>query len=473
MTKLRYQHGCAARSQVPGDAGSSRSFFYVNMNNGNVNNNYANNRLRARPVRRAAPASECQGGVTVRQLHDAMRAARRKKKPSANQLAFELTWMDRLIDIERNINAGRWSPAPATCFVATRPKAREIHAPDFGDRVVHHWLVPQLEAIYEPTFIHDSYANRKGKGSHAAVRRLRQLVRQTASGEGGGWYLQLDVHNFFNSIHRPTLWRMLKERLSRAELQPSALRVVHALLRHPVERQGVNHRATAEQRALVPPHKRLENAAPGCGLPIGNLSSQFFANVYLDALDQFVKHTLKAKRYLRYVDDFVLVHRDRAVLEQWQQDIEAFLARELGLKLKADIRLRPLSAGIDFLGYVVYPTHTRVRARVLQHMTESLSGWARDHQVKNGFSATPADLRRVGSIIASFDGHLRHANGNRIRRHLLSRFPWATPLARPRSFNSASEGLRHLVRFPIAASISNAKPATRRAAIINQREQVA
>ncbi|PMQ04206.1 Group II intron-encoded protein LtrA [Dyella sp. AD56] len=446
MTKLRYPQGCAARSQVHGDAGSSRSFFYVNMNNGNVNNNNANNRLRARPVRRAAPASECQGGVTVRQLHDAMCAARRRKKPSANQLAFELAWMDRLIAIEADINAGRWSPAPATCFVATRPKAREIHAPDFGDRVVHHWLVPQLEAIYEPTFIHDSYANRKRKGSHAAVLRLRQFVRQTVSGEGGGWYLQLDVHNFFNSIHRPTLWLMLKDRLTRANLDAAALRVVHALLRHPVERQGVHHRATAAQRAMVPAHKRLENAAPGCGLPIGNLSSQFFANVYLDALDQFVKHTLKARRYARYVDDFVLVHRDRAVLEQWQHDIETFLGRELGLKLKADIRLRPLSAGIDFLGYVVYPTHTRVRARVLQHMTQNLAAWAQAHSVRHGFAATPADIRSAGSILASFDGHLRHANAARVRLQILSRFPWASRIPTKASFAPALEGTTVLLR---------------------------
>ena len=435
MTKLRYPHGCAARSQVHGDAGSSRSFFYVNMNNGNVNNNNANNRLRARPVRRAAPASECQGGVTVRALYDAMRAARRKKQPSTNQLRFELQWMDRLTQIEQDINAGCWAPAPATCFIATRPKAREIHAPDFGDRVVHHWLVPQLEAIYEPSFIHDSYANRKGKGSHAAVERVKSYVRQVASGQGAGWYLQLDVHNFFNSIHRPTLWRLLKDRLTRAQLGPKALQVVHALLRHPVERQGIVDRSTEAQRNLVPPHKRLENAAPGCGLPIGNLSSQFFANVYLDPLDQFVKHVLKAKRYARYVDDFVLVHQDRSVLESWKHQIEAFLASELRLKLKDDVRLRPLSAGIDFLGYVVYPTHTRVRSRVLQHFAQSLGDWKNEHRVKDGYSASPDAVRRLSSVLASFDGHLRHANANRIRQRVLSRAAWVASIPTAAKFD--------------------------------------
>lgn len=443
MTKLRYPQGCSARSQVHGEAGSSRSFFYVNMNNGNVNNNNANNRLRARPVRRASPASECQGGVSVRALHDAMRCARRKKQPSGNQLKFELQWMDRLIDLERNITAGRWSPLPSTCFVATRPKAREIHAPDFADRVVHHWLVPQLEAVYEPTFIHDSYANRKGKGTHAAVQRLQTFARGVSSGEGGGWYLQLDIHNFFNSIHRPTLWHMLRRRLTQHGLNGQAMRVTHALLRHPVTHQGIIHRSTAAERRRVPAHKRLENAPPGRGLPIGNLSSQFFANVYLDALDQFAKHILKAKRYLRYVDDFVLVHRDRATLERWLREIQHFLATTLGLRLKADIRLRPLSAGIDFLGYVVYPTHTRVRRRVLQHVVGALRAWQHTHQVLGHVCATPIQLAALRSVWASYQGHMRHADAHRLQARLIARFRWIPALtAVRRRFHPESDHIR-------------------------------
>src|SRR6185437_10005969 len=105
--------------------------------------------------------------------------------------------------------------------------------------------------------------------------------------------------------------------------------------------------------ALVPPHKRLENAPEGCGIAIGNLSSQFFANVYLNELDQFVKHELRASRYMRYVDDFVLVHESRAQLMAWQDAIARFLGERLRLELKAEVRLRPLDSGIDFLGYVL------------------------------------------------------------------------------------------------------------------------
>ena len=439
MTKPCYPTGCVAGSQVHGEAGPSGSVWIVNFNNGNVNNNHRNNTAFARAVR-AAPAGECQGEVSLRALDRAWREARRQKRPSANQLRFDLNWIDRMLDIQERINSRTWSPAPATCFIAQRPKARQIHAPDFGDRIVHRWLVPQLEAIYEPGFIHDSFANRKSKGTHKAVTRLRQFVRQVDSGQGGGWYLQLDVRNFFNSIHRPTLYKMLKERLGRTSLPDIAMHVVHALLRHPVQRQGVIHRSTAEERAQVPAHKRLENADPGCGLPIGNLSSQFFANVYLDALDQFVKHTLKAERYLRYVDDFVLVHHDRAQLERWKVAIERFLGERLRLRLKDDIRLRPLSAGIDFLGYVVYPTHTRVRPRVVKHAQEALRIWDRAHRVRGGFQATPADVRALGSTLASYDGHFRHANSWRLRKRILAAHPWAESMARPKRFDHRLEG---------------------------------
>jgi len=424
MTKPRYPHpGCAAWSQVYGEAAawSSASAWFVNFNNGNVNNNHRNNNGFALAVRRAG---EFQGAPGLQDLYHAWRRARRQKVPSFNQLRFDADWITHLLQLEQEITAGTWSPRPSTCFVATRPKAREIHAPDFADRVVHHWLVPQLEAIWEPTFIHDSYANRRGKGSHAAVRRAQAFARQVHSGQGGGWYLQLDVANFFNRIHRPTLWRMLKARLRRVGASAAVLQVTHALLRQAPGTAGVRVRATPAELALVPTHKRLANAPAGRGLPIGNLSSQFFANVYLDALDQFVKHELRAKRYLRYVDDFVLFHHDRAQLQAWQSRIEQFLQERLGLQLKADIRLRRLTDGLDFLGYVIYPTHMLARQRVVGHLRAALSEWEGRHFRGGSMRAQPDDLSQLRARIASFDGHLRHANARRLRRAVVTRFPW-------------------------------------------------
>ncbi len=451
MTKSRYQHGCSAGSQVCGEASSVASWssgaaWIVNFNNGNSNNNDRDNRARVRAVRSwSAPvAGECQGAeaITFRAMYEALNRARRNKKPSANQAAFESRWIDRLFDLRDELRAGTWKPAPTNCFVAQKPKAREIHAPDFRDRVVHHWLVPQLEAIYERRFISDSFANRSGKGTHAAVDRLRSFVSQVASGQGGGYYLQLDIANYFNSIHRPTLWAMLKREMVRHSLPETTQRAAHALLRQSVEQQGVIHRSTPTERAMVPKHKRLESAKPGYGLPIGNLSSQFLANVLLDMLDQFVKHELKAKRYVRYVDDFVLVHESREQLEQWKSRIERFLADDLRLTLKDDVRLRPLDAGIDFLGYVIYPTHTRVRRRVISHARAALATWERAHVGLEAITATPDDLRALQSTWASYQGHLKHANAWRLRQSIHRRFAWLAIAVRRRRFSHQLEGHR-------------------------------
>ena len=418
MTTSRYRStGRATGSQVCGDTSSPAAnspadyAWIVNFNNGNSDWNNRDNKNYVRAVR-SVPASECQG-VTFRALHSAWRRARRNKIPSENQLEFEAKLIDNLFDLCDQLASGTWKPRPTSCFVAKRPKAREIHAPDFGDRVVHHWLVPQLERLYDARFIDQSFANRKGKGTHAAVAQLRSYVRQVDSGQGGGWFLQLDIRNFFNSIHRPTLYRMLKKTMLRSGLHIDAQRAAHALIATSPLCAGVRHRSSTEERALVPLHKRLENAAKGCGLPIGNLSSQFLANVYLDALDQFVKRTLKAKRYVRYVDDFVIVHSDRAQLEAWQLQIVEFLRKELRLELKDDIRLRSLRDGIDFLGYVVYPTHTRVRRRVVRHAFAALSALSRPR--------SPEQFQQRRSVLASYLGHFKHANASKLSALLESK----------------------------------------------------
>ncbi|UZW62721.1 RNA-directed DNA polymerase [Lysobacter enzymogenes] len=384
--------------------------------------------------------------VGLRDLFDSWRRASRGKVPSRNQLAFDIRWSSGLLALQDELRAGTWSPRPSTCFIATRPKAREIHAPAFADRVVHHWLVPHLEALWEPRFIHDSYANRKGKGSHAAVRRLQAFVRQVDSGQGGGYYLQLDVHNFFNSIHRGTLYGLLKPVMARGGVSEAARRATHALLRHPLQ-AGVRCRATPEEQAQVPPHKRLANAPTGCGLPIGNLSSQFFANVYLDVLDQFVKHELKVKRYIRYVDDFVIVHQDREQLAAWRDQIERFLGAKLRLSLKAEQKIRPLADGIDFLGYVVRPTHTMARRRVVSHAKKAFAAWERAHVKTGRIRATPAALRAVQATAASYAGHLRHANAYRLKAALHRRFRWLQFVARQRHLHHRLEG--RLIEIPV------------------------
>lgn len=414
--------------------GNKSARWVVNFNNGNVNDNHDDNNACVRAVR--ASEYQCKEVVSLRQLYDAWVKARKGKKPSSNQFIFDTSWTSGLLELQQSINSCTWHPKKSTCFIATRPKAREIHAPDFSDRVVHHWLVPQLERLWQPAFIFDSYANQKGKGSHKAVERLQQFIRQTPK----AFYLQLDIHNFFNSIHRPTLWGQLKTKLLKHGASDQVMHTTHALLKtHPLH-QGVKYLCSDSEREIVPMHKRLENSAPGSGLPIGNLSSQFFANVYLDALDQFVKHNLKVKRYLRYVDDFVLIHEDKAQLLEWQEQIERFIADRLKLKLKADIKLRPLADGIDFLGYVVRPTHTQSRRRVVTHFQEALNTFESQHVAAGAITATPENIRRIRSVVASYSGHIAKANSNRLMAKLVKRYPWMTAATANRKFDYRLEG---------------------------------
>jgi RNA-directed DNA polymerase len=420
MTKPRYPQGCSARSQVGAIASPSDYAWNVNLGTGNCNRNNLDNRNNVRAVL----AGECHGRISLHDLHSAWRAARRGKKPSLDQIAFEERWLDNLIELDRRLNSGHWFPMAPTLSIATAPKAREIHAPRFADRVVHWLLVPRLEAIFEPVFAFDSFSNRRGKGTHAAVERLRGFVREVHSGQGGGHYLQLDVRNFFASIHRPTLWSLLKPRMERAAIPLPLMRAAHALLTWPISRTGVNLACSPQERAAVPDHKRLENAAPGCGIAIGNLSSQFFANVYLDRLDQFVKHELRAPRYVRYVDDFVLVHESRGQLEEWRRRITEFLRSELRLELKPDAKLLPLERGIDFLGYVLFPTHAVVRRRVIGHCRAKLADWERQHCRSGRVTRSREALSEIRSAWASYVGHFSHASSFRVRMGIYNRFPW-------------------------------------------------
>lgn len=373
--------------------------------------------------------------LTFAALHAAWGKARRGKRPSSNHLAFASRWLDALQTLHQQLRAGIWVPRRTVSFVVNHPKTREIHAPDFADRVLHHWLVPQLEFLYEPIFIHDSFANRAGKGSHAAVDRLHAFMRQR---NGQGWFLQLDVHNFFNSIHRPTLYELLKDRLSKAQKR-GALSASHAqalqslchkLLAQPVQEWCTDPAAAAQ----VPPHKRLRNASAGCGLPIGNLTSQFFANVVLNELDQFVKHTLRVKHYVRYVDDFVLPAPDADTLRQWHAQIAQFLQERLRLRLKEEHHLASLAQGVDFLGYVLRPSHRWVRRRVVAHCMAKLLAWAQRH-VKTTFhshtglgmwrvQAAPDALAHLQHLLASYWGHFAHARSVRLRHALVRRFGW-------------------------------------------------
>lgn len=341
------------------------------------------------------------------------------------------------------IAQGRYAPQPFTVFAVTDPKLREIFAPAFVDRLVHQWLIGHIEPWWDKRFIDDSFANRKGQGTQAAIHRLQGFMRQP----GNGWYCKLDIRAFFPSIDRHillSLWRKALPQLPLdATLRQQLDQVASAILLqspiHPPPHASGNRALLAQ----IPPHKSLYHAPAGVGLPIGSLTSQFFANVYLNELDQFVKHRLKVKAYLRYVDDFVLLGNDAATLNTQRLAIGAFLHQRLGLALHPDKTvLQRCTQGIDFLGSIVYPDHrlTRQRSvRAFRHRlawfkwfvfghpqravaplaTGSWKRWLANHEA---FAApgvpSLALLQRMLATINSYYGVFSHADTYHLRKHI-------------------------------------------------------
>ncbi len=357
-------------------------------------------------------------------------ACRRHKRNTANALRFEARQEMNLLALRDELCSRSYRPGRSVCFFVKRPKLREIFAADFRDRVVHHVLVSHLERIWEPVFIHDSYACRRGKGVHAGVARLQLFMRQaTANGTREAFALQLDVRSYFNTIDKPTLFEMLAARLDASRPRDAeALWLCEQLVFHDCTQAPV-FKGDPSLADKLPAQKTLFRALPGKGLPIGNLNSQFFANVYLNALDQFVKHELKCRWYLRYCDDFVLLAHSREQLLGWHERVRAFLGERLALELNyRRERLRPVADGVDFLGYIVRPFHLLVRRRVVGHLREKLRRYKTELVDERDTLTTwrfePERLDALQATLASYLGHLRPAACSRLVDSLWRAHPW-------------------------------------------------
>lgn len=379
-----------------------------------------------------APESEDAPYMNLRAIEQAFRACRKRKRDTVRACLYETQLLDNLVDTRDALQNGCWQPVPPVVFCVEKPKAREVYAAQFQDRVVHHLLVPWLEQLLDSHFIYDAASNRKGKGTHFAVNRLQSFMR---SRQGKGWFLQLDIASFFNSIHQGILLEILSNKLQKAvrrgfmslEQARQAYRLSQRIITQRVAEQAIliGHPRQFER---IPPHKRLANSPAATGLPIGNLTSQFFANLYMNELDQFVKHQLKCRHYVRYVDDFILLHEEQAQLQRWQQQIADFLQQRLKLQLKAEFSLAPLSNGAEFLGYIVKPGYKLVRRRVLGNLHEKLQTLRAlivQEQAQGELINLKPDVReQLRAVLASYWGHLNHANTWRLREKLFSCHAW-------------------------------------------------
>jgi RNA-directed DNA polymerase len=287
---------------------------------------------------------------------------RRTKRNSASAQAFEAMAESNLCQLHEELAGGTYQPGRSICFVITRPRPREVWAAQFRDRIVHHLLYNHIAPRFHASFTADSCACIPGRGTLYAAQRLEHQVRSiTHNWSEPAHYLKCDLANFFVSIDKEVLCAQLKRRISESWW----LSLAEVLLMHD-PRRDVEVHSCRDELALVPAHKSLFNAPDGHGLPIGNLSSQFFANVLLDDLDQFAKHRLRAPHYVRYVDDFVLLHQSPQWLNWARGQIDGKLA-ELRLQLNPrKTILQPIGRGIDFVGHVIKPWRRTTRPRTLR-----------------------------------------------------------------------------------------------------------
>jgi RNA-directed DNA polymerase len=354
------------------------------------------------------------------------RECRRRKRGTVNALRFEVDLERNLSELARDLQSGSYTPRRSVCFLATRPKLREVIACDFRDRVVHHLLVKLLEPRFERVFIHDSYASRKGKGTHAALDRLREFIpKVTRNHSRRAWFAHLDVRSFFPSIDRRILFELVERRI---RSYPS-LRWLAALSVFHDPTAGAIWKGDPKLREKLPLGKSLFSAAPGKGLPIGNHTSQFFANVYLNEVDHFMKHNLRARYSMRYVDDLMLLSTSRAELEGWKEEINSFLRKRLLLELNdRRSRIAPLSSGIDFLGYVTHPRHRLVRRRVVANLKERLDALEKEVTLEEAGYQWVCYRERTSeyleAMLASYRSILERGDTWRLRASLRARYPW-------------------------------------------------
>jgi retron-type reverse transcriptase len=289
-------------------------------------------------------------------LWEAYRKAAQGKRGRPPAAAFEFGLADRLVALQTTLRDGSYRPGAYRHFVIHEPKRRLISASPFPDRVVHHALCNVIEPLFELRFHPHSYANRTGKGTHQAIDQLQTYTRRYR------YALRLDVVQHFPS-------------LDHAILKETLFSIIHDMpVRHLIEviinsGQGV---LTDEYEMVYFPGDSLLDRLRPRGLPIGNLTSQFWSNCYLNGLDWFVTRELGCRAYVRYVDDFALFADSKTVLWQWKAAITRFLA---GLRLtvhEAAAQVTPVTNGIPWLGFVVFPTHRRLKGRHVTRFRQRL-----------------------------------------------------------------------------------------------------
>ncbi|MFQ5620593.1 MAG: reverse transcriptase domain-containing protein [Candidatus Nanoarchaeia archaeon] len=332
-------------------------------------------------------------------LELAFKKARRGKTRKQYVIEFENHLKENLSQLSKELSTQTYNPRPLKTFILRDPKTRKICKSHFRDRIVHHAVCNIIESAFEKQFIHDSYANRKGKGTLKALQRFDAFKRKVSKNNTIRCFvLKADVKHYFETVNHSILLNMLQCIIQDKEL----LWLIDTIL--------VNYKT----------------AMPGKGMPLGNLTSQFFANIYLNELDQYVKHELRVKYYIRYVDDFVIFHQSKNQLEIYKTEINKFLREKLDLELHPDkSQILKLNKGIGFLGFRVFYHHKLIRKKNIRKFER------RFHEMYDCYKQKLIDREKV---IEKFEGWLAyasHANTFNYRRRITSTFNQHFPIHAP------------------------------------------
>lgn len=275
--------------------------------------------------------------ISLENLFDAWTEFKKEKAGKSDVAEFEVNLEDHVFKLHEDLKHGTYKHGGYFSFFVHDPKRRHIHKASVRDRLLHHAVHRIIEPVWNKLFVFDSWSSRKNKGTHAAVKRLHKLgLKLSRNNTRVLWALKLDVRKFFDSVDHKILLDILRKR-------------------------------TPDTRLMMLIEEIIGSYSPG--LPLGNLTSQLFANVYMNPLDQFVKHELKIVGYIRYADDFILLHSDKEFLIECLDKITRYLRDNLNLQVHPDkIVLKRYAGGVDYLGYVCFPHHRVLRTKTKRRM---------------------------------------------------------------------------------------------------------
>ena len=348
--------------------------------------------------------------------------ARKNKRNTINALTFEKNFESNLFNLHNDVVNRTYKPKKSICFMVERPVKREIFAADFRDRVVHHFLFNHISPIFEGTFINDCYSCRVGKGTHYGIKRIDHFIRSCSQNYKKDCYiLKLDISGYFMSMNRSLLYSIVKSVLIKKR---SKLNIDNTLLFYLLEKTIFNDptknctiKGSRSSWSALPANKSLFYAKPDCGLPIGNLSSQLFGNIYLNDFDHFIKRDLGISYYGRYVDDFILIHADKDYLKSLIPVLSNFLLSTLQLTLHPKkIYLQHFTKGVKYLGAVIKPHRIYIANRTIGNFYTAVE---KENRIVRDHKPSLDEQVQFISCMNSYLGIMKHYKTYKIRKRML------------------------------------------------------